>query len=936
MVGRSAELQRLAALVPTGVDAPPEVAFLGGEAGVGKSRLTRELAATTAARGIVLAGQAAQGTPGRPFATLLEAVEPMVSGWTELPADLRAREEPMRLLLAPVSPGLDAGVDRPYGPEELLRAAVELIRYLVEAGPALIVFEDLHWADPDSVAVFGRLASAPALPAMLLGTYRPEELGRRSAMTELLVDLERRRSVVHVRLQRLDQAAVGEMLNAVYDRPVSYAVTHHLFHRTGGNPFFLEELLLSAGDVEPERLIDLPLPWSLSELVLRHLEGLTPEGRRVVDAAAVLGQRISFDLLAAVAGTGEDELIDVLRQVVAAGLLVEMETDVFAFRHALTREAVIGQLLGRERRRLHEKALVTLQELGSNDYAALAHHAEGAGRYDELVDAARSGAQHYIRLGSTWQALQLAEVGLAEAEDDIELLRTASEAAWLVGMLDSAIERAVRWRSVADATANVTEEGAALRHLARVHWEMGRPDLQLSMAESALALAEPGGPSSDLAAAHALVSEAHMLAGRADEAIVHADRALELCDEVGCHDIRPRALVNKATALTHLPSRRDEGGELLLQARAEAQAMGDSFSHQRALNNLVGHVMNTWPPDKVRELLDEQLQVSERYGRLGSAMSMWATLGAELAEVEGDMAAAIDYLDQGRRRDPNAMLGVERIWYRVLDVLYALEVDDLERAGALLADFDTDPDLPYKEIGWPVALGVAIAARAGRLDEVASGLAQLVRWPDKPWSHDAREPMRWALPVALRAGFPVSDATEYLEALRQPTDFDWHPSWQLHVDGAAAEAASELEAAVDLYRAANADLDYRRSAYLMGDSDLGAARCLLSLGRRAEAADAAESAARRLERWPGWRQKEAHALLRRLGREKDPAGQPSAVGLTPREQEVAQLVGEGLTNGEIARRLYISTKTASVHVSNILAKLGMSSRTEVAAWVVRQ
>src|SRR5205807_412091 len=170
----------------------------------------------------------------------------------------------------------------------------------------------------------------------------------------------------------------------------------------------------------------------------------------------------SFDLLAAVAGSGEDDLIDILREVVAAGLLVETEADVFSFRHALTREAVAGQLLGRERRRLHEKALVTLQELGRDDYAGLAHHAE---------------------------------------------------------------------------------EGAALRHLARVHWERGRSDLQLSMAEAALALAEPGGPSSDLAAANALVAEAHMLAGRHEEAIENADRALALCDQVGCHDIRPRALV---------------------------------------------------------------------------------------------------------------------------------------------------------------------------------------------------------------------------------------------------------------------------------------------------------------------------------------------------------------------------------------------------------
>src|SRR5207248_6264683 len=114
---------------------------------------------------------------------------------------------------------------------------------------------------------------------------------------------------------------------------------------------------------------------------------------------------------------------------------VEEEPDVFAFRHALTREAVAGQLLGRERRRLHEKALVVFQEQRSDDWMAMAHHALGAARYDEMVAAARTGAARYLRQGSTFQALRLAECGLTEAEDDVELLGLASEAEWSAGRL---------------------------------------------------------------------------------------------------------------------------------------------------------------------------------------------------------------------------------------------------------------------------------------------------------------------------------------------------------------------------------------------------------------------------------------------------------------------------------------------------------------------
>jgi DNA-binding NarL/FixJ family response regulator len=129
------------------------------------------------------------------------------------------------------------------------------------------------------------------------------------------------------------------------------------------------------------------------------------------------------------------------------------------------------------------------------------------------------------------------------------------------------------------------------------------------------------------------------------------------------------------------------------------------------------------------------------------------------------------------------------------------------------------------------------------------------------------------------------------------------------------------------------DRDLYRAAYLLADCHQGAARCLLALGDEPAALDQARAAAGLLARWPGWRRDEVAALLRRLGDGPAPAAGPAP--LTPREREVATLVADGLSNGEIARRLYISTKTASVHVSNILAKLGMTSRTEVAAWAVR-
>jgi hypothetical protein len=394
------------------------------------------------------------------------------------------------------------------------------------------VFEDLHWADAESLALFGRLAVTADLPLLLVGTFRPEGVARRHPLVELLAELERQRLVTGVALERLSRAGVAELLAAVYGNPVPYQVAEALHRRTGGNPFFLEELVVTAGRVDPARLATLPLPWNLSEAVLRRLDDLAPSQRRVVDAAAILGRRISFDLLAAVTGSGEDELIAILHHLVAENVMEE-EPDLFAFRHALTREAIGGRLLGRERRRLHEKALAALQETGAGDWAAIAWHAQGAGRYEEMVEAARTGAWSYLQQGSTAEALRLAETGLSEADHDPDLLAAASKAAWMIGLLPLAIEHGRGWHAQAAAGGDPAAEAAALVHLARLYWEARDFQRQWQTVWAALQVAEPLGESEPLAEA------------------------------VGCPAVRAAALVNKGTALADRVDGHDEGVALL-------------------------------------------------------------------------------------------------------------------------------------------------------------------------------------------------------------------------------------------------------------------------------------------------------------------------------------------------------------------------------------
>jgi DNA-binding CsgD family transcriptional regulator len=941
MVGRADDLARLRQLAATSTD--PAVALISGEAGIGKTRLVAELVATLDPALPVLAGQGSQGAPSRPFLLLLEAVEPLVAAWDAVPERLAGRSEPLRLLLAPVAPKLAGHAEREYGQEELLRAAVDLVRELAGPGGALVVFEDLHWADAESVALFGRLALTRGLPLLLVGTFRPEGVARGHPLVELLVELERQRLVTGVALERLDLAGVAELLAAVYRNPVPFQVVEALHRRTGGNPFFLEELVVTAGRADPARLAVLPLPWNLSEAVLRRLDDLDPTQRRVVDAAAILGRRIPFDLLAAVTGSGEDELIAVLRHLVAGNVMVEEEPDVFAFRHALTREAIAERLLGRERRRLHEKALAAIQETGGDDWAAIAWHAQGAGRYDELIEAARAGAWSYFKRGSTAEALRLAETGLCEADRDLELLSAASKAAWMIGLLSQAIEHGERWHQEAAATGDPALEAKALIHLARLYWEARDFQLQWRTVWTALEIAKPLGESETLARAYSLVAEAHMLNDRQVEAVEWADKALAMADAVGCPAVHASALVNKGSALADTPDRHDEGIALLEQAIAEAEAGDFGYVLHRALYNLLVHQVAVWPPERSHRVLRRMRETGERTGR-GSEAPGWAMHRSEIAIVEGDLEAALAAIRSARRSELVPLEGwMDPLWLDLHEVGLLVEAGDLDRATSLLerhghrTDPGGDPGEAAWLWAWLVSARLGVAARRGDLEATRAALAAHVTAPAwRSWKHGTLG--IHSLVAAVQAGLPPDEVRPLLDAIDRATPDTgdrWSPgrAGRQHVEAALLEAAGDPAAALDAYRLVLAHQDLYRTAYLLADCHQGAARCLLALGDPPAALDHARQAARLLERWPGWRRGEAAALLRRLGKGPSPPADPTP--LTPREREVATLLADGLSNGEIARRLYISTKTASVHVSNILAKLDMTSRTEVATWAIR-
>jgi DNA-binding CsgD family transcriptional regulator len=920
MVGRDEELAVLRRLLATPDQATgpegPGVVMISGDAGVGKSRLLRESLLAAAPGTLILAGQADEGDLARPFELVRVALEPHAP----LPA-----------------------ADAERNLDEQLRECVDAIIDLAGGARFVLAFEDLHWADAESVAVLGRLAMRADLDAVLIGTFRPEDFDRRNPLAALLSDLDRQRSVHHVELRGLSPDDLARMMQVVYGHAVSQRAVDALHRRTQGNPFFVEELLDPACCIDPEELATVPLPWNVAEAVLRKVDTLDDDQRAVLDAAAILGSRIPFDVLAAVAGFDERTLIRHLRALVASGQLVEDEADVFTFRHALTREAVGDAMLGREQRRLHERALDELRAAGSGDHAALARHALGARRFDEVVQLAREGAARYLRESSMAQALHLAEMGLAEEPDDRDLLEIASRAAFELAMVDVAERHADAWHRLAVKAGDVAGESAALRQLAIASWFKNDVPRYRALVEEALERAETLGPSVERCWAIAYKSQMEMLlrvatatrqpAAEIGAPIEWAERALAAIDEIGCEEIRPYVLVNLGTVLAETADREVEGLAMLREAWQGALARNDSVTIGRALNNWLSHLLFNGGPDDPLPILEQAEREAEARGldvvkgKLHASWMQWALINGDLERAELEVQRGLRYGNDAH----------EFHSFTNMEGQLALERGDVARAQELLEQSSAMAETNEKQATWMRLLAVAVAAESGpdatsvalealRATLAASGPDYYDQWGEREST---------AVLEAVRGGVAVHEIQSFFATTVPPElrTSEMHSAWLWHAEAALLEIAGDHASAVARYRDSLAAERPPRGAAWRSDAHLGLARCLLALGDDAAARAEATNALALLDRWPGRRRVRAEALVRRL----TASGGPSEGGeLTNRELEVVRLIGDGLTNRQIADELYISVRTAAVHVSNILAKTGAASRTEAAAWARRK
>jgi DNA-binding CsgD family transcriptional regulator/tetratricopeptide (TPR) repeat protein len=974
-VGRVEELQTLEEARRRAADADPAVVLVGGEAGVGKTRLVTELTARCGTDGTrVLAGGCVPvGDGALPYAPIVEALRALVGdvgagalrelvgpSWPELARLLPAMGDP------------EAGPAGQGAQPRLFELLLGLLGRLSEQAPLLLVVEDLHWADRSTRDLLAFLVrNLRRERVLVVVTYRTDEPGQQR-LGPYLAELDRNSSVERIELSRLDQVQTTAQLVGILGAAPAADLVEAVFARSEGNPFFTEELLavVRAGSGE--------LPATLRDLLRGRVQTLPDHARQVLTLVAVAGRRVPHPLLAAVAGLDDRRLDQALRAAVAHQLLVTRPgEDGYEVRHALLGEVIAADLLPGERARLHAgyaRALTDQPELAGVSTAVaaaeLAVHWDAAGeptqalpaRVNAGMAAERGNAfteahKHFARALELWG--QVPDPGRPAGLDRAGLLaRTADVAAY-----SGAVQRAVEL--LEDALAQVdsaVEPGRAAELLGRLgdHRRVAGDEAgALAAFEQAERLLAGKPPSAERARVLAAYAFALLVSLRAEEARPRCEEAITVARAVGARAEEARGLRVLAGCLGSLGDE-DRAIALGLEARRIAEEVGDA---ETVMSTYVVVDSSLGLLGREREALEDAQQGYQRARELGLGRAMgsyvavnvansllalgrWAecerlarellvgdawdgfgrhrALGLLLAR-RGEFAEAREHLHLARRLAPSFFGGLT--WWGPAEL--ALWEGRDEEVGAAVAEglrwcAERDPDgtLLYRTSRW---YALALRLEADRAERAA----------------DRRKPEEVA--AARRRVTPVLTTLDRLAAAPTPqARYPWVAGQLL----LARAEQSRLEGRSDPERWQTAATAWERLEHPF-EAAYARFRQAEALLARGGSRQKAEQAIRRAHRMavalgaePLRREIELLAQRGRLSLQEqvetiaEPEAQESpaaSLGLTRRETEVLALVAAGRTNRQIGQALFITPKTASIHVSRILAKLGVAGRGEAAA-----
>jgi DNA-binding CsgD family transcriptional regulator/tetratricopeptide (TPR) repeat protein len=968
LVGRSDEVGRIRAAFEASADGTPRHIVIGGEAGVGKSRMLAETGRIAQERGarVLLGGCVSMGDEGLPFAPYTEIIRGLVAadGVTAVQA-VAGRAAPDLARIVPALGAAEEARDQElWAQTRLYEALLDLIRRLAERGPLVLQLEDLHWADAGTLAATSYLLRAVhAEPVTVVATFRSDEITRRHPLRPWLAEIARTDRVERIDLVPLEEPEVAALVGHITDGEVPVSELDDIVLRSDGNPFFIEELLAARVDGGAT------IPGELRDVLLSRVDGLPAETQQLLDIAAVGGRVVEHDTLAAVVGAGPAEMAPALRQLVESGLLVPTQAldgdDAYAFRHALLLEAVYEAMLPSERRQLHRRwgdalaAHDTAASTGAAYLLQIAHHWRFA-RDPRALPATIAAGDAAMRGYSFDTASREYEAALLLWDDDapppdsdhVELLERTARAAYLASRYRTAVE-------ACQAAIDELGEADPARHtellilLGRTQWVSGDWGGAVPTYERALKTA-PDEPPIVLVKALAGLGQVYMLQARLPEARGLCEAAIQGAIDVGDRVLEGHGRNTLAVVLAGL-GEIDEATDSIEAALRIALETRDADDIGRAYVNKCDIEFWAGYPERALASAVEGIRVAADWG-VSASYGAFVGFGAATFAFEcGRWQEGFDIVrDADRLADTTS--GTAR--YRAS---YVLEL----MAGAGDPGFDAlwhQTRRAYRDRqltddhGQTYLAGMHAYALRGQHDQALQLAREGIRVirPLRLWHR--------LIELSRLASWPVAQLGM---AARSGGD-------AAALDAARAEMAELLSLAQECSRAASKTTQQRRVGTaavahieaelgrLEGDADMAAwdavAAAWSELGRPYRAAyarwRAAEAAAAAEDRAAaGERLRAAHAtatelgalpmlehlegLARRLRLRLDgggdrEAGAEAAYGLTPREREVLVEVAAGKTNREIAAALFISESTAGVHVSNILGKLGVSTRTEAA------
>jgi DNA-binding CsgD family transcriptional regulator len=814
--------------------------------------------------------------------------------------------------------------------------------------PLMLVLEDLHWADAstrDLVSFLGRNLRDAAVALVL--TYRADELHRRHPLRPVVTDLERDPTVERVVLDGLDRTDLARLLTEISDDTPSDEIVDELLARSDGNPFYVEELVAAGG-------IGRGLPATLADLILARVSRLSEGTQDVLHNAAVLGYEVDDALLAEVIGRPLAAVTAALREAVFDQLLV-IDGDACRFRHALVREALYDDLLPGERERQHVAAARALEASTRLDeharWALIAHHWDAAadapkafrasvraGTEAENVHAFADAAAQFER------ALRLHDRVADGDMSRAELLLRAANAVHASSFSQRAITLAeAALRELGDGTPP-EQRAMVLARLGRFNWSLNHGAAAVAAYEQAVALLDGRPPSREQAFTLSALGQSLMLRNRYREAEATLQRAIAAAEGVNASDVQAHALCSLGPALADL-GRVDEGVDALHRARELSTEVGNVEEVCRAHTNLVHALYFGARYDEAARAGAEGLEYTVQAGwtrHYGQAvLGNW--IAALICAGRWDEAESV-------RADPRIPPGDPYQDLRWLTLPLWRGQDDQARAlvERTLADTVDADDVQFRGLAFMRA--AELAALDGRWDEARSLIADTLvltrRTDDQYYAAQAYglgvmiEADRAALardPAESRA---VADQlADQARAFTPPIPLPEVGAWLATVDAdrerAHARDTADRWAAVagiwdhvgQPFRAALAR--YRQADALLRErgSRIEAAAILREALRVAESVGAAVLV------------RQARQLAQRARLEiratvdggVAPVDPVAALNLTPRELDVLGLLAKGRTNRQIGETLFISEKTASVHVTNLLRKLRVSNRIEAAA-----